>query len=139
MSHRAFRSERQPGLRPLVSVPERRARKLPCALDAASSQVCRPSDDQRLIRLLERAGRHDQAAFGLFYDATCNVVFGMVLSVVTDRARAETVAEAVYVEAWRLAPTYDADLGTPTGWLAAITGRRLTDPCSRHGSPPPLS
>ncbi len=81
-----------------------------------------------MVRLLGRVAKGDQLAFGRFYDATSHRVFGMVVAVVVDRTRAESVTAAAYVSAWRQAPSFDERLLTPSDWLAAITGRELTAP-----------
>jgi hypothetical protein len=106
-----------------------RRRNVPCGIEPRVSH--RPRD---LARLLALASTGDQDAFGRFYDATSQTVFGMVLVVVPDRARAEILAEAVYVSAWRLAPTYDADRQTPHVWLAGIVGAESSAANGRPGS-----
>ena len=78
-----------------------------------------------LAHLLYRVSRGDQDAFGSFYDATCQEVFGMVLSVVGDRTRAESVTHDVYVAAWRTAPAFGAARRTPGAWLTAIVGGEI--------------
>ncbi len=82
---------------------------------------------QELANVMTRIAAGDQAAFAHLYDATSRTVFGIVLNVLRDRAQAEEVAQEVYVEAWRLAPSYDANLGSPTGWLNTIAHRRAVD------------
>jgi RNA polymerase sigma-70 factor, ECF subfamily len=88
----------------------------------------RPSTSAReLGELLRRVAEGDQAAFAEFYDATSRTVFGIVLSVLRDRAQAEEVAQEVYLEAWTIARQFDANLGSPTGWLNTIAHRRAVD------------
>jgi RNA polymerase sigma-70 factor (ECF subfamily) len=82
---------------------------------------------QELANVMTRIAAGDQAAFAHLYDATSRTVFGIVLSVLRDHAQAEEVAQEVYVEAWRAAPCYDANLGSPTGWLNTIAHRRAVD------------
>lgn len=85
------------------------------------------AQSQDLAELLRRIATGDQAAFAGFYDATSRAVFGIVLSVVRDRAQAEEVAQEVYLEAWTLAKSFDSGLGSPGGWLNTIAHRRAVD------------
>lgn len=80
-----------------------------------------------LSDLLQRVAAGDQAAFADFYDSTSRAVFGIVLSVVRDRAQAEEVTQEVYVEAWTSAPRFDPQLGSAKGWLNTIAHRRAVD------------
>jgi len=77
--------------------------------------------------LLARVARGDQDAFAAFYDATARSVFGIVLSVVRDRAQAEEVTQEVYLDAWRSAPRFDRAMGTPRAWLNTIAHRKAVD------------
>jgi RNA polymerase sigma-70 factor, ECF subfamily len=87
----------------------------------------RSSGGHELVELMGRIASGDQAAFADFYDATSRTVYGIVLRVLRDRAQAEEVAQEVYVEAWTSAPRFDADLGSPTGWLNTIAHRKAVD------------
>jgi RNA polymerase sigma-70 factor (ECF subfamily) len=84
-----------------------------------------PSEE--LEAAMSRIAAGDQSAFAAFYDATSRSVFGIVLSVVRDRAQAEEVAQEVYVEAWRAAPRFDPALGSPSAWLNTIAHRKAVD------------
>ena len=90
--------------------------------------LMRPStSSHELIELMHRVAEGDQAAFAEFYDSTSRTVFGIVLSVVRDRAQAEEVAQEVYLEAWTGARQFKASLGSPSGWLNTIAHRRAVD------------
>ncbi len=80
-----------------------------------------------LVDLLKRISSGDQPAFADFYDSTSRTVFGIVLSVVRDRAQAEEVTQEVYVEAWTSAPRFDPELGSAKGWLNTIAHRKAVD------------
>jgi RNA polymerase sigma-70 factor (ECF subfamily) len=82
---------------------------------------------EELESAIARIAGGDQSAFATFYDSTSRSVFGIVLSVVRDRAQAEEVAQEVYVEAWRAAPRYDPALGSPAAWLNTIAHRKAVD------------
>ena len=85
------------------------------------------SRSQQLIALMGRVATGDQQAFAAFYDATSRSVFGIVLSVLADRAQAEEVTQEVYVEAWRSAQRFDARQGSPSAWLNTIAHRKAVD------------
>jgi RNA polymerase sigma-70 factor (ECF subfamily) len=80
-----------------------------------------------LASLLARIATGDQDAFAGFYDLTSRTVFGIVLTVLRDRAQAEEVTQEVYVDAWKHAPRFDAGQGSPSAWLNTIAHRRAID------------
>lgn len=85
------------------------------------------TEGSSLPELLTRVSEGDQEAFAAFYDATARSIFGIVLSVLRDRAQAEEVTQEVYVEAWRLASRFDPRQGSPAAWLNTIAHRRAVD------------
>ncbi len=99
-----------------------RASSRPAPEQADAASVSDP-----LGRLLKLAGLGDQAAFGELYDSISGLVHGIVLKVVRDPSQTEEVVQEVFVEIWRLAPRYDAERGTVTGWAATIAHRRAVD------------
>lgn len=86
-----------------------------------------PAAADELIVAMARIAAGDQSAFARLYDTTSRKVFGIVLSVLKDRAQAEEVTQEVYVVAWRSAPTFDPDKGSPTAWLHTIAHRKAVD------------
>lgn len=91
-----------------------------------------PTRADALAALVRRVRDGDEQAFGELYQATSPVVFGIVLRVLRNRAKAEEVAQEVYLEVWRTAARYDQDRGTTTAWLNVIAHRRAVD-CVRSG------
>ena len=77
--------------------------------------------------LMRRVARGDEASFGLLYDRLSPLVFGVVVTVVKDRAIAEEVTQEVFVELWRLATRFDDDKGSVRGWTATLAHRRAVD------------
>jgi RNA polymerase sigma-70 factor, ECF subfamily len=80
-----------------------------------------------LDELLGRAARGDQLAFSALYDATASHVFGTVLRVVRDPAQSEEVTQEVYVDVWRQAARFDAELGSARTWILTMAHRRAVD------------
>ncbi len=54
-------------------------------------------------------------------------VFGLALTVVGDRGRAEDVAQEAFVRAWRHAEAFDPRRGSAAGWLLTITRNLALD------------
>lgn len=77
--------------------------------------------------LLVQAGLGDEAAFARIYDLLAPLLYGIVVRVLRDPARAEEVTQEVFVEIWRLAPRYDPLRGTVRSWAATIAHRRAVD------------
>lgn len=69
----------------------------------------------------------DQAALARFYDATADLVHGLVLRIVRDPGAAEEVTLDVYQQVWRRAASYDAERGRPSTWLLTIARSRAID------------
>lgn len=90
-----------------------------------------PGDDPGaapdLSELLRRAGRADEAAFAVLYDATSARIYGLALRVVRDPAQAEEVTQEAFLEIWRTAGRYDPEKGSPFAWILTITHRKAVD------------
>ncbi len=76
---------------------------------------------------MSRVQQGDEQAFVDFYNATSRLVFGVALRVLQNHAKAEEVAQEVYLEVWRTAVRYDGARGTTTAWLNVIAHRRAID------------
>jgi RNA polymerase sigma-70 factor (ECF subfamily) len=72
-------------------------------------------------------GTGDEVAFAELYDLTIRRVYGTVLRVLRSQKHAEEVTHEVYVEIWRLAPTYAPEKGSVMGWIATTAHRRAVD------------
>jgi len=77
--------------------------------------------------LISRIASGDQSALAALYDATCRIVFGLVLRILSDHPTAEEVALDVYTQVWRQASTYDGQRGSPVAWLLTIARSRAID------------
>ena len=99
----------------------------PAAMLPTPQSACAPE----LVSLLEGVTAGEQRALERFYRLTISRVFGMALRIVRCRATAEEVAEDVYVQVWRSAATYDAQRGSPLGWVLTICRSRALDSLRR--------
>ncbi len=83
-----------------------------------------PAED---IRLLQRVGQGDRAAFAQLYDRFSGVLFATALSVLNDRETAEDVLQEAFFMIWEKAPLYDADRGKPLTWALTLTRNKAID------------
>lgn len=75
----------------------------------------------------------DEAALAAFYDATLSRAYGIALRITRSQADAEEAALDAYLQVWRDADTYRAELGSPLGWLLTIVRSRALDRLRRRG------
>lgn len=77
--------------------------------------------------LLVRVARGDEKAFAALYDLLSPSVFGLARRVIRDPARAEEVAQEVFLQVWQSAPRFDADRGSAKSWVLTLAHRRAVD------------
>lgn len=99
-----------------------------------------PSDDLRLIALLERTASASlplaerEQAFQALYDLTSSKMYGLARRVVGNREWAEDVLQEAYLTVWRVAGTYRGSLSPPLAWLGLIVRSRALDFLRRRAS-----
>lgn len=96
--------------------------------------VSRRGGPQPLESLLSRVARGDEAAFEDLYDRTSAAVFGLARRVVRDPARAEEVAQEVFLQVWQTATRFDAQRGSAKTWVLTLAHRRAVDAVRRDQS-----
>ena len=84
--------------------------------------------------LVARVARGDSGAFEKLYDELGASVFGVARRVVRDPSRAEDVAQEVFLEVWRKAPSFDDARGSAKTWIMTIAHRRAVDAVRRNES-----
>lgn len=91
-------------------------------------------EPESLESLLGRVARGDEAAFAVLYDRTSAAVFGLARRVVRDPARAEEVAQEVFLQVWQTATRFDAQRGSGKTWILTLAHRRAVDVVRRDQS-----
>jgi RNA polymerase sigma-70 factor, ECF subfamily len=84
--------------------------------------------------LLSQVARGDSSAFAQLYDLLGGSVYGLARRVVRDPSRAEDVAQEVFLEVWRKAPSFDKARGSAKTWVMTIAHRRAVDAIRRNES-----
>ncbi|TWP32864.1 sigma factor [Leekyejoonella antrihumi] len=96
-----------------------------------------------LAALLVASARDDVEAFAQFYEATACQVFGLMSSIITDRAHAEELTVRTYRHAQRTCHQFDATTDDAMAWIMRLAHRRAIswilaaepgDRRSRHAS-----
>lgn len=82
---------------------------------------------QELQELLLAAARGDESAFRGVYDATSAKLFAVAIRILKRADLAEDVMQDAYLKIWDAAPNYSPELGSPIGWMVAITRNRAID------------
>jgi RNA polymerase sigma-70 factor (ECF subfamily) len=104
---------------------------LPSAITAATMPMNLPmSPDDTVhddICLLDRIVAHEAEAIGELYDRHSRLLFGLIYRILRSRDEAEEVLQDVFVQVWKRADTYKAELGVPLQWLVGIARHRAID------------
>ena len=79
------------------------------------------------IRLIQRVGKEDRAAFEELYERYCGLLFSTAYRVLNDQEAAEDVLQDVFVQIWDKAVMYDPKRGKPLTWAVTMTRNRSID------------
>ncbi|TWP32211.1 hypothetical protein [Leekyejoonella antrihumi] len=92
---------------------------------AGQHHACRdaPAADG-LAALLVASARDDVEAFAQFYDATACQVFGLMSSMIADRAHAEELTVRTYRHARRTCHQFDATTDDAMAWIMRLAHRQ---------------
>ena len=74
--------------------------------------------------LLQQVSDGDAGALSEFYDRHSRLVYGSLLRLLNDTDDAEDILQEVFIQVWRKASTYKAELGSPKNWLVRIAHNR---------------
>ena len=79
------------------------------------------------VSLLERIVAREAEAVGELYDRHSRLLYGLILRIVRNTSEAEEVLQDVFLQVWKRAETFNADLGAPVAWLVRIARNRAID------------
>src|SRR5262245_8165750 len=79
------------------------------------------------IGLLDRVIAREGEALGELYDRHSRLLYGLILRILKDVGEAEEVLHDVFIQVWKTAETFTADLGAPVAWLVRIARNRAID------------
>ena len=79
------------------------------------------------FRLMDAVRDGDREAFAQLYDRYSAALFGVILKVVRDEARAEEVLQDTFVKIWRNIASYDRGKGRPFTWMLNIARNTAID------------
>ena len=91
-------------------------------------------DPNDVDQLLGRIALGDSTAFERLYDELGASVYGIARRVLRDSTRAEDVAQEVFLDVWRKAPSFDERRGSAKSWIMTIAHRRAVDAVRRNES-----
>ncbi|MGI9149167.1 MAG: RNA polymerase sigma factor [Chloroflexota bacterium] len=92
-----------------------------------------PGDGEDTDTALMRAvAAGDRPAVAELYDRHASAVYGMAVSLLHDQALAQDVSQEAFVRLWTRAHTFDAQRGTPLGWLLSVTRNLALDELRRQ-------
>ena len=77
--------------------------------------------DQELLQAISGG---DSSALSEFYERHSRLIYGSLLRLLGDTDDAEDILQEVFIQVWRKASTYKADLGSPKNWLVRIAHNR---------------
>jgi RNA polymerase sigma-70 factor (ECF subfamily) len=80
-----------------------------------------------LSDLLIQVARGDESAFAALYDHLGPSVYGLARRVIRDPARAEEVAQEVFLQVWQTAARFDPERGRAKSWVLTLAHRRAVD------------
>ena len=86
-----------------------------------------PTMTTNLDTLLSRVADRDTVAFAEFYDATKARVFGLVSRVLQDRGHSEETTRDVFVQVWKVAPSFEPQQGSALSWVMTLAHRRAVE------------
>ena|GEM_PF-818369 len=81
-------------------------------------------DNAALAALIKKTGEGDPTAFADLYDSTGNLIFGLVLRILTDQTLAEEVLLDVYTHIRKESASYNPENFMPLEWIITIARTR---------------
>jgi RNA polymerase sigma factor (sigma-70 family) len=85
--------------------------------------------DEALLALVARS---DDEALAELYDRFGRQAYALALRILRDQALAQDAVQEAFLTAWRTAPAFDPQRGSPATWLMTIVHRRAVDVVRRE-------
>jgi RNA polymerase sigma-70 factor, ECF subfamily len=95
--------------------------------DACTGKIPVPADSTTAVHLIQQVANQDRDAFSRLYDRFSTVVFSLAIRMLKARSEAEDLLQEVFVQIWRQAQGYSAELGSPEAWIINIARSRAID------------
>lgn len=86
-----------------------------------------PWKERNLQELMVQVAGGDEEAFARVYDAIAGPVYGLVFTVLRDRAQSEEVVQEVMAEVWRSATRFRPERGGAKTWVMTLAHSRAVD------------
>ena len=90
------------------------------------------SDQSEILRLVERAAKHDIEAFGELYSIYLAPIYRYVFYQVRDQMMAEDITEEVFIKAWKAIASCKGKEKTFSSWLYRIAHNHIIDNIRRR-------
>jgi RNA polymerase sigma-70 factor (ECF subfamily) len=97
---------------------------------APRGKAAKPRVDHAQARdeeLVERLVARDERALEVLYEKYGRATYSLVLKMLRDPARAEEIAQEVFLKLWRRPSSYVAGRGTFATWLLSVAHHRAVD------------
>jgi len=85
------------------------------------------ADPTIAVHLIQRVANQDREAFSRLYDRFSTLVFTLAMRMLKTRSEAEALLQEVFIQVWRQAKGYSAELGSPEAWITNIARTRAID------------
>lgn len=79
------------------------------------------------LQLMAKAAQGERSAFEQLYDRYSGALFGVILKVVNDQAKAEELLQDTFLKIWRSIGSYDPAKGRPFTWMLNIARNTAID------------
>lgn len=104
----------------------------------AGPETTGPDEGIDLAGLLSRVETGDHAAFQHLYEREAPRLFAIALRITGHQRLASEVVTTTFLQIWRRAARYSAQMGLPQGWLVALSRSHsieMVDRQQREGAP----
>ncbi|MDP9122592.1 MAG: hypothetical protein M3O15_14695 [Acidobacteriota bacterium] len=82
---------------------------------------------RQVIYLMGRVAAGDREAIATLFDLWAPTILGVLMHILRDRPAAEQILQEVFLQVWREAPRYNAELLPPLPWVLLLARRRAAD------------